>query len=245
MGNALRTWSGPISRCLAGVAVMVVATWAAAQDAPVAGAKTSTPNPAELKLGEQLSKTGRAPEVLACASCHGANGMGMAEFPRLAGTGAAYLQEQLKALGDGSRQNAVMSPIAKSLTDAERAAVALYYSQLQPVKLQAPAEGASDAGAWLAHRGNWATDVPACASCHGAAGQGVGPTFPPLAGLPQAYLEQQLTGWKTGRSAGPLDLMGGIAARLKPDEVKAVAAYYGSFAPAAANTPAAASGGKP
>ena len=204
----------------------------------------ATPSAAELKLGERLSQSGRLPQVPACTACHGADGMGMASFPRLAGAGAQYLAQQLKAFADGTRDNATMSPIAKALTEAERASTALYYSRLPAASLQAPAAGTQQAGAWLAQRGNWARNVPACASCHGLAGQGVGLAFPPLAGLPQAYVEQQLTGWKTGRPPGPLDLMGEIAARLQPDEVKAVAAYYSSFAPAAAK-PAGAAGGKP
>ena len=44
--------------------------------------------------------------VLACASCHGAEGEGTDDdyFPRLAGKPAGYLYNQLVALQDGRRQ---------------------------------------------------------------------------------------------------------------------------------------------
>ncbi len=196
----------------------------------------------------------RVPQVPARVGCHGADGMGVATFPRLAGTGVHYLSEQLQALADGRRNNATMSPIAKAMTDAERAGAALYFSR--PARpWYAPAVAADDPGAWLATRGRWADGIPACASCHGPAGQGVGDSFPPLAGLPQAYIEEQLAAWQNaGRPEGPMDLMRGVAARLKPADVKAVAAYYSGFsatpaaaaATAAASAPAtAASGAKP
>lgn len=49
----------------------------------------------------------------------------MGAFPRLAGTGQAYLQGQLDAFGNGSRKNAIMQPIAKNLTPTERQAARL------------------------------------------------------------------------------------------------------------------------
>ena len=193
-----------------------------AQAAPAASA-------ADMRVGERLATAGKAPQVPACASCHGADGMGGASFLRLAGTGAGYLAAQLAALAGGGRDNAVMSPIAKALTAEERSAAALYYSRLPARALEAP-QG-HDAGAWLATRGHWSADIPQCSQCHGPAGQGVGQTFPPLAGLPAAYIEAQLTAWQKGeRPAGPLGVMQAIAKRMQPQEIAAVAQYYGAFA---------------
>jgi cytochrome c553 len=47
-----------------------------------------------------------AARVLACASCHGAQGEGTSDvyFPRLAGKPAGYLYNQLVAFGDGRRK---------------------------------------------------------------------------------------------------------------------------------------------
>ena len=89
----------------------------------------------------------------------------------------------------------------------------------------------SDTGAWLATRGRWADQVPACAQCHGPGGSGVGGQFPPLAGLPAAYIAEQLQAWKAGsRPPGPLALMAGVAKKLSDAEISAVAAYYEKIA---------------
>lgn len=179
--------------------------------------------------GQQIAAQGTSQGVAACISCHGAKGEGLGAFPRLAGTGQAYLLAQLDAFAGGSRKNPIMQPIAQSLTPAQRQAVALYFSQLPApfVASDSAQPLPSDTGAWLATRGRWADQVPACAQCHGPGGSGVGAQFPPLAGLPAAYVAEQLQGWKTGnRPPGPLALMPAIANKLSDADITAVAAYY-------------------
>lgn len=182
-----------------------------------------------LEQGRQIATQGAGAAVAACAGCHGARGEGGAAFPRLGGTGQAYLQAQLEAFASGARRNPLMQPIAQGLTPAQRQSVTLYYS-----KLPAPTQGVdaaqptpADAGAWLATRGRWIGQLPACAQCHGPGGNGVGAQFPPLAGLPAGYITAQLQAWKDGsRPAGPLGLMQSVAARLSDADVGAVSAYY-------------------
>ena len=179
--------------------------------------------------GQQIAAQGTAQGVAACISCHGAKGEGMGAFPRLAGSGQPYLQAQLDAFADGSRKNPIMQSIAQRLSPSERQAVTLYFSQLPaPFAASDPAQPLpSDTGAWLATRGRWSDQVPACVQCHGPGGSGVGAQFPPLAGLPAAYIAEQLQAWKAGnRPPGPLALMAGIAKKLSEAEVSAVAAYY-------------------
>ena len=99
-----------------------------------------------------------------------------------------------------------------------------------------------------------------CAQCHGPDGLGVGEHFPAISGLNAAYMQNQISAWKTGkRPPGPLQLMSTVAQKLTPDDITAVAAYYarlhgggavaaaGSSAPAPATTPQSASSmqGKP
>jgi cytochrome c553 len=71
--------------------------------------------------------------VPACASCHGANGHGTQQLPRLAGQHPAYLESQLKEFGNRERtnDNAVMHSVASKLTALETHALAIYIGGLQ------------------------------------------------------------------------------------------------------------------
>jgi cytochrome c553 len=67
-----------------------------------------------------------------CASCHGANGISNNDmWPNLAGQKQGYLTSSIKAYRDGSRKNAMMSAMAKGLSDADIANLAAYYSSLK------------------------------------------------------------------------------------------------------------------
>jgi cytochrome c553 len=65
-----------------------------------------------------------------CASCHGPNGEGAANLPRLAGQNELYLENQIKLFNKRERtnDNAVMHTIAAKLTELETKAVAEYLS---------------------------------------------------------------------------------------------------------------------
>jgi len=81
-------------------------------------------------------------------------------------------------------------------------------------------------------------EVRACGSCHRAEGTG-GPENASLAGLPAAYIVQQVEDYKSGarKFAGPQRspsvLMTAIAKASNEDEVKAAAAYFSSLKPKA------------
>ena len=223
-----------------------------------AAVTTAMGQPAKQGLGQPIAAQGSSPSAAVCIGCHGAKGEGMGAFPRLAGTGEAYLLAQLDAFANGARKNPIMQPIAQGLQPAERQAVAMYFSQLRApllaVDLKQPLT--SNTGAWVATRGRWVDQVPACTQCHGPGGSGVGAQFPPLAGLPAAYIAAQLQAWKAGsRPPGPLALMAGVAKKLSDAEISAVAAYYEKIAapdrtavpgvPGAAVTPGALSPAAP
>lgn len=73
-----------------------------------------------------------------CQVCHGADGVAtLAEAPNLAGQQRIYIMAQLKAYRAGSRQDAQMNIIAKSLTDADIENVAEWYSSIK-VTVEAP-----------------------------------------------------------------------------------------------------------
>lgn len=204
--------------------------------------------------GATIAQQGNG-SAAACQSCHGVVGEGIAAagFPRLAGMGAGYLQRQLEAFAEGTRSNAVMMPIAKALSAADRKAVASHYASmpfggtaampLPSSALTSASQGASapkvsamataasaptpTVGATLATRGRWSDTLPACEQCHGPGGRGVGADFPPLVGQSATYLAAQLTAFKSkARPAGPMNLMGVVAQKLSDADVREVAAYY-------------------
>ncbi|MFD4836806.1 c-type cytochrome [Achromobacter sp. NPDC058515] len=192
--------------------------------------------------GQKISAQG-ANGAPACITCHGAKGEGnpAAGFPQLAGMGGKYLAEQLEAMANGSRVSPVMAATAKALDPAQRLAVAQYYAALpSPLDIDGLAATAlrpvppADTGAWLATRGAWDKNVPACNQCHGPGGIGVGDNFPGLAGQPAAYIAGQLRAWRQGqRPPGPLGLMPAVATRLTDAEIDAVSAYYAGLPKAA------------
>lgn len=76
-----------------------------------------------------------ARKVLACASCHGADGGGHAAgaIPAIGGQGLRYLEQQLLAWRSGERHNSsagVMNQQVAPLSDAEIQALAHYLSEL-------------------------------------------------------------------------------------------------------------------
>ena len=69
---------------------------------------------------------------MTCAGCHGINGIsnnGM--WPNLAGQKEPYLVSQLQQFRAGERKNAMMTAMAKGLSDADIANLAAYYSSLK------------------------------------------------------------------------------------------------------------------
>lgn len=64
-----------------------------------------------------------------CAGCHGADGHSNNPlWPNLAGQKEAYIVKQLKAFRDGTRNDPMMSPMAKPLSDADIDNLAAYFS---------------------------------------------------------------------------------------------------------------------
>ena len=79
-----------------------------------------------------FAKGNRYSGVPACASCHGPQGHGTAQLPRLAGQHPRYVEDQLKQFNKRERtnDNAVMHMVASKLTELETHAVAEYVATL-------------------------------------------------------------------------------------------------------------------
>jgi cytochrome c553 len=91
----------------------------------------SIKDPDLANVGRYIFYTGnRFSGVPACASCHGKDGLGTANLPRLAGQYASYIETQLKLFSQRERtnDNAVMHSIVSKMSPLEIAAVAEYVS---------------------------------------------------------------------------------------------------------------------
>ncbi len=87
-------------------------------------------------LGQKIYRGGNvATGVAACAGCHGPTGMGMpAQYPRISGQFAEYVELQLKAFRAGTRANdpnGMMRSVAGRMSDREIQAVAEYVAGLR------------------------------------------------------------------------------------------------------------------
>jgi cytochrome c553 len=86
-----------------------------------------TDDPALVAKGKELFDKGLLDRgIPACATCHGANGEGIADFPRLAGQHAKYVTKQLTYIQTLTRAAPVMHGIVKDLAPDEMQAVAAY-----------------------------------------------------------------------------------------------------------------------
>ena len=191
--------------------------------------------PALAASGHDIAMQGTKAGALACSACHGAKGEGQpaAGIPRLAGHDTGYLLRQLDSFAEGKRKNDIMMPIASALTPAERKAVAAYYAKQNPPRAPEPTkpdEATLAFGGMIATDGDWTKGVPACSTCHGPHGSGVGSLVPRLAAQSSEYIEAQLKAWQAGtREDDPLGLMSGIAKKLDAKEIAAVAAYFSAY----------------
>jgi len=86
-----------------------------------------TDDPSLIAKGKELFDKGLPDRgIPACATCHGASGEGIADFPRLAGQHAKYIAKQLNYIQQLTRAAPVMHGIVKDMTASEIQAVAAY-----------------------------------------------------------------------------------------------------------------------
>jgi cytochrome c553 len=176
-----------------------------------------------------------------CASCHGDNGNSLvATFPKLAQQHSSYLERQLRAFKDGSRNDPMMSAMALSLTDEDMADISAYYAAQKISENALPVLAAADdedekpvgkdvqaliaQGSNLYRNGNLSSEVSACIACHGSLGEGNKPaSFPALKSQHADYLIKTLSDFKSGsRSKNPENIMHMIAKKMTDEEIKAV-----------------------
>ena len=194
----------------------------------------------DAKQGEQLYTQGDMSRgILACASCHGAEGnSAIAMNPNLAGHAFEYTVKQLidfvpaegkeraaRTGADGTPS--IMAPFASALTEEDRNNVAYYLAQ-QALDLEvAPAATSEDTmehGQKIWRGGLPDRRVPACAACHAPNGAGIPGQYPRLAAQFPDYIADQLRLFRSGDRANS-PMMTDIADRMSDRDIAAVADY--------------------
>lgn len=182
--------------------------------------------------------------VMVCTACHGGKGIAtMPAYPNLAGQGYGYILKQLQDFRDGKRVSSIMSGMAMSIPashgNRNLKDIAAYFHQMKPMwSVPGHAGTANDAlrqlGKTLFTRGSHVDRIPACAACHGLAGEGNGPmAIPSLAGQHAAYIVAQLQQFASGKRKNSTGhVMYTIARKLTSKQVSAVAAYLEDLDPA-------------
>jgi cytochrome c553 len=174
--------------------------------------------------------------ALNCGACHGGQGVSPTSLiPTLAGMDAAVIYKQLDDYRSGKRLWGVMGAIATTLTPQASADVAAYFAGradgLPPVAGEGVPESGrslrqSDPTVRLVFAGDPGRGIPPCAACHGPGGHKLG--APGLQRQHAAYIERQLAAFAEGMRQNDInEQMRTIAAQLTPDEMHAVAVYYG------------------
>jgi cytochrome c553 len=166
-----------------------------------------------------------------CSNCHGLAGVSVSpNFPNLAAQTPEYLAAQLKEFRSHGRMDPAgfryMWGISRHLADEQIAGLAAYYAA-QPPAAGAPT-GGNAAGREIFLTGLPEQKVAACASCHGAAGQGNGP-FPRLAGQHRDYVIKQLAVFQRGTERPAGAVMNTVAHGLNPRDIAEVAVYVESM----------------
>lgn len=169
----------------------------------------------------------RAEEIVQgkCFICHGTAGESSSPvFPRLAGQHAAYVARQLADYKNGRRKSSAMQPMVEDLTPADFELLGRYF-ETRPVQDHVVDDPElAQMGRFIYQRGNAYSGVPACASCHGAGGQGTA-TLPRLAGQHAQYTERQLKAFNQRERTNDNAVMHSVAVKLTELELKAVASY--------------------
>ncbi len=186
--------------------------------------------------------TASAPAAAAqCAACHGADGNNGdnstgSGAPSLAGQLPAYIKLQLANFKSGERPHAAMQAIATGLSAQQIDSLSAWYGAAPPAIAVAEDWMPKPDPAQLArgkqvfeHGAGGDQGAPACATCHGARGQGqAAPVlYPRIASQDPAYTAEQLKVYRSAPSfKNPLAMvMKSVAVKLSEADAQAVSLY--------------------
>jgi cytochrome c553 len=153
-------------------------------------------------------------------------------MPRLAGQTTEYLQNQLRAFADRSRDRDIgmnMS-VVHGLSPAMRAALAVHFRDLNPRPFGRGPQGLVAEGKKIFDEGIPEANVPACAVCHGPDAKGAREN-PRLAGQLYSYTVKVLVNWdrERGQRDEKAAIMRPILQNMTKSHISAVAAYVSSL----------------
>jgi cytochrome c553 len=204
-----------VMRAIAGLLISATLVTAASNQA-AANEGSAPPNatisyfPADAARGKTLAA--------GCITCHGIAGMKLGNppfsVPLLGGQRPEVIFAALRDYKSGARANDIMAPMAAGLALQDMRDLGAYLSSSGPIL-----PGTHDEGGWAQQKVR-----RDCSACHGEGGMSMMPGVPVLTGQHEDYLVYALNAYSSGARKDPT--MGPIAARLKPDEVAQLAAYF-------------------
>ncbi len=170
-------------------------------------------------------------KAASCVACHGVDGNSAnPAWPKLAGQHALYLQRQLQLFKKGLRPATTMAGMVAPLSDQDMADLAAFFEQQKRTSGLAD-EAQVELGRRVYYGGNLKTKVPACAACHGPAGEG-NPlsNYPSLAGQHAQYVADVLKAFRNGETWGDGEdvngkIMAEVAKNMTDEEIQAVSSY--------------------
>jgi cytochrome c553 len=165
-----------------------------------------------------------------CSLCHGVRGVSESpNFPNLAAQQPAYLTAQLTEFRGHSRRDPegfeYMWGVTRRLTDEQIAGLAAYYAAQSPARQRVEGSAAHvEEGRKLFTEGVPDRSIPACSSCHGEQGQGLG-AFPRIAGQHADYLVKQLLVFQRTDARPDGSVMKVVAHGLTQADIENAAAF--------------------
>lgn len=188
-----------------------------------------------LPKGDALAGKAKA-EDERCVECHGHDGnandiedgvANIGKFPRLAGQNVGYIIKQFGEFRSGKRENETMAVMAKTVSPADLADIAAYFSSQKA--MLGDSNGDNPLGNRLFHEGDAARGILACVGCHNERSAGSVPSAaetPLIVGQHRRYLQKQLMEWRAGvRHNSPGGIMNTMAKTLSDAEIDALADY--------------------
>ncbi len=168
-----------------------------------------------------------------CSNCHGVDGnAGSPNFPNLAGQQQVYFIAQLNDFKSHNRSDPAgfeyMWGLSKYLTEDQIKGLAAYYAEQTPQPGRACDTKRTSEGQEIFEKGIAAKDIPPCATCHGANGQG-NELFPRIANQHADYLIKQLKVFQRTDLRPEGASMKAITHSLTEQNMQAVAAYLQAF----------------